>query len=332
VKEDGMLPERAVDLIDQQQQWLDPTSDTVQQAVHRVFQAGGPAGRLAKNLLHGVWLGHQLHPALTDVPLGAWTTALVLDILAAAGRKELTPGADAAVALGLVGAAGSAVTGLTDWADTDAVPRRVGMLHGLLNTGAALLYGASLVCRRRGDYAAGRGLAALGYAVVLGSAYLGGHLVFAMRIGVDHAAAAEAPEEFTRVMAAAELAENTPTRVEANGVPVLLVRQEGQIYALAETCSHMGGPLAEGQLEGCSVRCPWHGSRFALDDGRVLDGPATNPQPGFAVRVRDGQIEVRAARSADVETGQRLPTGNGLAAMPYSTTTEASAQEAEPGI
>jgi nitrite reductase/ring-hydroxylating ferredoxin subunit len=98
------------------------------------------------------------------------------------------------------------------------------------------------------------------------------------------------------VLAVADLNENEPRRVEAGGVPVVLVRQGTRIFALADTCSHLGGPLSEGTLEDCSIRCPWHGSRFALDDGRVLDGPATNPQPHFDVRVRGGQIEVRVAQ------------------------------------
>lgn len=290
-----MLPQKAVDVVEQQT-WLEPVGDRVQQAVHQAYAAGGPAGQQIKNALHGTWLGHALHPVLTDVPLGAWTVALVLDTLeATSGRTDLAPGADAAVAIGLAGAAGAAVTGVTDWSATDGAARRVGLAHGLLNLGVSALYGASLACRRRGDRATGRQLATLGYAVSMVSAYLGGHLVYAQRIGVDHAAVEAAPGDFTPVLAAADLPENQPRRVEVAGVPVLLVRQEGRLFAIAETCSHLGGPLAEGEIEGCSVRCPWHGSRFALDDGRVLDGPATRPQPRFDVRVRNGQIEVRQA-------------------------------------
>ena len=134
----------------------------------------------------------------------------------------------------------------------------------------------------------------LGYAVSSAAAYLGGHLVFGEQIGVNHAAAQEMPKEFVPVMADTELAEGQMKRVDAGGVPVLLVRCEGEVCALAHTCSHLGGPLSEGTLDGNVVQCPWHGSRFDVRDGSVVDGPATFPQPRFETRVREGQIEVRS--------------------------------------
>ena len=126
------------------------------------------------------------------------------------------------------------------------------------------------------------------------AAYLGGHLVFGEQIGVDHAAAQEMPKEFVPVLADADLPEGEMRRADASGVPVLLVRCEGEICALAHPCSHLGGPLSEGKLDGDVVQCPWHGSRFNVHDGSVVDGPATFPQPRFETRVREGQIEVRS--------------------------------------
>jgi nitrite reductase/ring-hydroxylating ferredoxin subunit/uncharacterized membrane protein len=279
----------------EQQEVLDQLSDKIQPLVSNAFESAGPAGREVKNFLHGTWLGHPLHPALTDIPLGAWTAALALDAMESiSGRKELGAGADAAIAVGLVGAAGSAVTGLTDWSDTNGRARKVGLLHGLLNVGATALYATSLVLRRKDMRGAGRGFAMLGYAVSSTAAYLGGHLVFSEQIGVNHAAAQELPKEFVPVLADAELREGEMKRVDAAGVPVLLVRREGDVCALANTCSHLGGPLAEGKLEGDVVQCPWHGSRFNVKDGSVVDGPATFPQPCFEARVREGQIEVRS--------------------------------------
>ncbi len=279
----------------EQQKVLDQLSDKIQPLVTDAFESAGVAGKEVKNFLHGTWLGHPLHPALTDVPLGAWTAALTLDAMESiSGRKELGAGADAAIVVGLVGAAGAAVTGLTDWSETNGRARKVGLLHGLLNVGATTLYATSLVLRRSNRRSAGRGFAMLGYAVSSAAAYLGGHLVFSEQIGVNHAAAQEMPKEFVPVLADAELREGEMKRVDARGVPVLLVRREGAVCALANTCSHLGGPLSEGKLEGNVVQCPWHGSRFNVKDGSVVDGPATFPQPCFESRVREGQIEVRS--------------------------------------
>jgi len=289
-----MVTEALIKTVEQQEA-LDRLSDKIQPLVVDAFKSSGLAGRKVKNLLHGTWLGHPLHPALTDVPLGAWTAALTLDAMETiSGRKELGAGADAAIAVGLVGAAGAAVTGLTDWSETNGRARKVGLLHGLLNVGATALYATSLVLRRKDRRSAGRGFAMLGYAVSSTAAYLGGHLVFGEQIGVNHAAAHELPKEFVPVLADAELREGEMKRADAGGVPVLLVRREGAVCALANTCSHFGGPLSEGKLEGDVVQCPWHGSRFNVRDGSVVDGPATFPQPCFEARVREGQIEVRS--------------------------------------
>ena len=279
----------------EQQEALDRLSRQVQPLVRDAFKAAGPRGREVKNILHGTWLGHPLHPALTDVPLGAWTAAFALDAMESiSGRRELGAGADAAIAVGLVGAAGAAVTGLTDWSETNGRARKVGLLHGLMNVGATVLYTTSLVLRRKNKRNAGIGFAMLGYAVSNASAYLGGHLVFSEQVGVNHAAAQEMPKEFVPVLDDAELQEGEMKRVDAGGVPVLLVRREGAVCALAHTCSHLGGPLSEGKLDGDIVQCPWHGSRFNVRDGSVVDGPATFPQPCFEARVREGQIEVRS--------------------------------------
>jgi nitrite reductase/ring-hydroxylating ferredoxin subunit/uncharacterized membrane protein len=283
-----------LDVIDRQV-WLDRLGERLQRAVVRAFTAGGPRGRQVRDLLHGTWLGHPLHPALTDVPLGAWTAALVLDLLGGlTGRRAFGRGADAAVALGLAGALGAAAAGLTDWQHLAARPRRVGLLHGLLNVGATGLYGLSFLLRRRAARAAGGRVAVLGYATAVVAAYLGGELVYRERIGVSHVAG-QTPREFVPVLPTVELYDGRPRRVQAGGMAVLLVRRGDRFYALAETCSHLGGPLAEGRLEGDSVVCPWHGSRFALADGRVLEGPAVFPQPCLETRIRDGWIEVRAA-------------------------------------
>jgi nitrite reductase/ring-hydroxylating ferredoxin subunit/uncharacterized membrane protein len=279
-----------------QQDWLDRLGTPLQQAIGSAFTGAGSRGLAVKDFLHGVWLGHPLHPVLTDIPVGAWTVALVLDALdTLSGRDELGRGADAAVAVGLAGAVAAAATGLTDWRDTDSPARRIGLAHGLLNVGAALLYSASLLSRHGGKRAVGQSYAALGYAVAAASAYLGGELVFQHRIGVDHAATSPPPPEWTSVYPVAELPEETPRGVDVDGLPVVLVRHGTPCYALNAVCSHLGGPLAEGHVEDGGIVCPWHGSRFALADGHVMNGPATFPAPCLETRVRNGQVEVRAS-------------------------------------
>jgi nitrite reductase/ring-hydroxylating ferredoxin subunit len=147
--------------------------------------------------------------------------------------------------------------------------------------------------RRGGRRGAGRAVSFLGYAIVSASAYLGGHLVYGERIGVNHATETLPEPEFTPALADADLKEGEPQRVEVNGAPVFLLRQGGRIHALANRCAHLGGPLSEGEIrEGC-VTCPWHRSTFSLEDGRVIQGPSAYPQPVLETRVRDGQIEVR---------------------------------------
>jgi nitrite reductase/ring-hydroxylating ferredoxin subunit len=89
------------------------------------------------------------------------------------------------------------------------------------------------------------------------------------------------------------LSENRMTRAPSGDVDVLLVRQHGRVCALVHSCAHLGGPLSEGTLKDGSVVCPWHGSEFALDDGRVVNGPATHNQPCLLARERDGHIEVK---------------------------------------
>jgi nitrite reductase/ring-hydroxylating ferredoxin subunit/uncharacterized membrane protein len=272
---------------------LDPLADRIQGAVARLFEAGGTTGRRIRDFLHGTWLGHPLHPVLTDIPLGAWTVAAVLDL--AGGTRREQRAADSAVAIGLVGAAGAAVTGMTDWQHTAGEARRSGLVHGLLNASATVLYAASLGLRMRGAREAGRATAGAGFAVALLAAYVGGHLVYKKRVGVDHAPRVEW-DDFVATVGEQEVGEGTCRRVDVRGVAVVLARRGGEIYALADTCAHLGGPLSEGELDDTSIRCPWHGSRFGLTDGRVLEGPSTFTQPSFETRVRDGRIEVRPRR------------------------------------
>jgi len=263
----------------ERQSWLDRIAAVADRGIGAALQAAGPAGARIKNFLHGTWLGHPLHPVLTDIPVGAWTAAAVMDAADALGGHDGRTGSGAAraIRIGVAGAAAAALAGAADWHHTDGGSKRTG-LHAMLNTAALGLYVSSLALRRRGRVPEGRGVAFLGFATMLASAYLGGSLVYRQRVGVDHAPR-EGTRGFTPVLRSDELPEGATRRVDVGGIPVLVARRGGRVLALAERCSHMGGPLSEGPLEGDSVRCPWHGSRFSLEDGRVLDGPAAMAQP-----------------------------------------------------
>jgi nitrite reductase/ring-hydroxylating ferredoxin subunit/uncharacterized membrane protein len=274
-----------------------PVDESLQGFVDKLLYAGGnPGAQKIRNFLNGTWLGEPLHAVLTDLPIGAWTVALVFDALDCIGhRREFSLAADTSVAIGLAGAAGTAVTGIADWSDVDPPARRVGLIHGLLNVGVTALFTTSLVLRKKESRTGGRICAALGYGLLSYSAHLGGKLVYDHRVGVDRTAGEAFPEDFVPVLAESQLPDSTPTRATHNGTSILLVRRGDRLFALAETCSHFSGPLSEGKLVDDSIVCPWHASRFALEDGRVLDGPAVHPQPCLEVRARNGQIEVRKA-------------------------------------
>ncbi len=278
------------------QSWLETPSEQVAKVVSKVLTkpSGGPTR--VDDFLNGVWLGHPLHPVLTDVPIGAWTLGLILDGLETfTGRAELNPGADAAVGVGLLGALGSAVTGAAQWQYTIGRQRRLGLSHALLNVAAVGLYGASMLCRVNGKRGAGKITALLGFGVMSVAAYIGGDLAYGQRLGVTHVPEQVLPDKWERALPEAELGEGEMKRVAIADVPVLLLRQNGEIHALEEMCAHLGGPLAEGTLEEGCVVCPWHSSRFRLEDGSIVNGPATFPQPVYETRVRDGMIEVRPA-------------------------------------
>jgi nitrite reductase/ring-hydroxylating ferredoxin subunit/uncharacterized membrane protein len=245
----------------------------------------------AKDLLAGTWLGHPVHPMLTDLPIGAWTSAVILDLV---GGRQARRAADALVGVGVLTAVPTAVTGLSDLADVvNPDERSIGTAHALGNLTAVVLYGGSYLARRRGRRQAGVRLAMLGAAVMAGAGFLGGHLAFRKGVGVDQTVFRGRLEEWTPVLDDQELAEAKARRVTAGGTDILLYRRTDRIFALANRCSHRGGPLHKGRVTDGQVRCPWHLSTFNLEDGSILQGPATAPQPCYQVRLRDGTIEVR---------------------------------------
>jgi nitrite reductase/ring-hydroxylating ferredoxin subunit/uncharacterized membrane protein len=251
---------------------------------------GQDAPRGPRDFLYGVWLGHSLHAAVVTVPIGSWTAAMLFDLM----HEERA--ADLLVGVGLVGAAGAAVTGAAQWQDAtkDDDPRRIGALHALLNYTTTGLMAGSLLMRRRGKRAEGVALSTIGLGINLASSWLGGELAYGLGIGVDHAAFQKPPTDWTEVAALDDLADGKPLRVEADGAPVLLLRQGERLRAIGATCPHLGGPLDEGEIDGTSVACPWHDSVFSLVDGALIHGPATVPVVAYEARVSDGQVLIRA--------------------------------------
>ena len=286
--------ERAVQAVER---WhlLDAPSYQVEHALSLTFLLTGRQARRVQDLLHGVWLGHPLHPALVTVPIGAWSAALLLDGLDATGHGGPGAGraARAVVKLGVGGAVASAATGLTDWQYAHDEGRRVGLVHGAMNSTALALYTWSLADRARGRAARARASAAAGYAITLASAYLGGVLVYRYRLGTDHADRSNEPRRFIPVIEETELPEGTPVAVDADGVPVVLVATDDGVRAVSGSCPHQGAPLGEGWLHRGELVCPWHGSRFSLDTGQPAQGPARAPLPCYETRTRNGRVEVR---------------------------------------
>lgn len=283
-----------------EQTWVDRYSVPVQNAVQRFFQSAGAAGSKIADFLHGVWLGHPLHPVLTDIPIGAWTAAVALDMMES---NSVLPGigkaADTAVAIGVAGAAGSAVTGITDWQHTVGNTRRAGFIHASLNVIALGFFIASMVARKNRSRGLGQSLALTGYTIAAASAYVGGDLVYRQKMGINHAPLEGdlKTKQFVPVISADDLPQNQLTRASVNGTSIVLLRRGEQVFALAERCAHLGGPLAEGSLdEGEAGRpivvCPWHSSRFYMDTGDIAGGPTTYPQPCFEARIANGQVEV----------------------------------------
>jgi nitrite reductase/ring-hydroxylating ferredoxin subunit/uncharacterized membrane protein len=275
--------------------FLDDIAEDVQPKVQEAVAAGGTT---ARNVLDGVWLEAHLHPALTDVPVGAWTAALVFDGLdVATGKEPVRHAADASLVFGTLGALGAAVTGLSDWRYLSGGSRRMGVAHGLLNTIGLVLSVVSLILRATGRRNAGRLTFLTGYSISGMAAHLGGELSYHYGLRVDrNVFEAAGPDEFVPVLGESELAQEDLRRVEVEGVGVLLSRSSaGEVCAIAATCNHFSGPLEEGDRQGDTVVCPLHNSRFDLCSGEVIDGPAIFPQSRYETRVRDGRIEVKAA-------------------------------------
>ncbi|MEA2192440.1 MAG: hypothetical protein QOI73_2561 [Solirubrobacteraceae bacterium] len=277
------LPELAAGL-----SLLDAPGKKIAKAVRGALGPG-----TVKDAISGVWMGHALHPLLTDVVIGSWTSANLLDLL---GGEDTDEAAQRLIAVGIAAYPSVAVTGLVDWADGEPVGsevRRIGLVHAALNSVALGLYVASLVNRRKGNRATGVALALAGSAWMGAAGHLGGHLAFRLGQGVDQTVFDAGSGDWSDALAAEDLREDEPATAQVGETPVVLVRDGEDVLALHDRCSHRGCSLATGDVHDGAIECPCHGSRFDLRSGAVRRGPATAPQPAFQARTRAGRIEVR---------------------------------------
>ncbi len=222
---------------------------------------GGP-GKFLQDFLNGSWLGHSLHPVLTDVVVGGATVAVLLEILGWLGVTELRTAITWTLGLTWLAALGTIVTGLTDYKDTaTGDERNMAGLHGLINIVATVLFIVAFVAYLGPDGSLGPVLLIAGYLVLSTGAFIGGHVVFKYGYMVNHNAFARGKraKEFTAVLPAADLPDGTPTKASLGATALVLVRRGDVVFALKETCSHAGGPLAEGTLDGDAIVCQVHG-------------------------------------------------------------------------
>jgi nitrite reductase/ring-hydroxylating ferredoxin subunit/uncharacterized membrane protein len=258
----------------------------------------GRPGRLLQDLLNGSWLGHSLHAVLVDVVIGAATAALLLDVLrflfAVEGLETATTWV---VGLTTLAAVGAILSGLTDFKDTapGSATRDVTTLHAVINLVATIGFAVSLVQRLGGDHDAAFWSFLVGYLLISVGSYIGGHVVFKYGYMVNQNAFSRGKraKEFTPVLPAAELPEETPTKAMFGATAVMLVRRGDVVHALKDTCSHAGGPLSQGKLSGDTIQCPWHFSVFRLADGSVVHGPASSRQVSYRARINGDQIELQ---------------------------------------
>jgi len=247
-----------------------------------------------KDLLAGSWLRHPLHPMLTDVPIGAWTAAEALDLLGGPAYDASTNGL---IGFGVLSSLPTAVTGLSELSDVvTSKDRALGALHALTNISASALFAASYVAGRRRRTVFAKALSLTGFLAVMGGGFLGGHLSYRRGIGVDQTAFEPRLRGWKDAIAVTELDDGKPVCVRVETTDILLFRDGSTIHAIANRCSHRGGPLDQGEVAGGTVRCPWHDSVFELATGDVVQGPATAPQPAFDARVREGRVELRSRR------------------------------------
>ncbi len=269
---------------------LDPVVRRLSDAVVRALPAGPRT-----DALHGVPFGQPVHPALVRLPLGCWTSAVLLDLFRSTDRA-----ARMLIGAGIAVTVPAAATGLADWSALHTDQQRVGLVHAVCQAGAASLFLGSLAARAMGRPRSGRVLSGCGLAMATAGSYLGGHLALRLGAGASHADQVShlAGLGWHDLCAVGDLPDGHLARRQLGYLSLLVYRQGDDAAVLSDRCSHLGGPLHQGRIVvergSVCVSCPWHGSTFVIADGSVVHGPATARQPSFQTRVTaDGRVEIR---------------------------------------
>jgi nitrite reductase/ring-hydroxylating ferredoxin subunit/uncharacterized membrane protein len=263
---------------------LDAWSGKVRPVVAKLVGSGR-----RRDLLTGRWLGHAFHPAAVIAPIGCWVGAAVADGFG----PRAAPVARRLIGAGALAAGPALASGAADWLDTRRAEQRVGTVHALLNNASLLAMAASWGLRRRGHRGAGMAMSSIGLGGVAAAGFLGGHLAYARGVGVSTTAFQSGPDDWTKLLPSDRLVGGEPIEAALDGVGFVAVAADDGVYVLENRCTHRGGPLADGSVTDGCIECPWHGSRFALVDGRVVGGPASIPQPAYETRVSSDDVEIR---------------------------------------
>lgn len=272
---------------------LDKVIEPARRAVNAALRP-----QAVKDLLHGTWLGHSLHPVLVQVPVGSWISAGLLDAI-----PPLRPAATVLIGTGVAAAVPASLSGAADWSEQDAGVRRLGALHAVANSAALGLYVGSLVARGNGRGTLGRVLSYAGLGLAAGSAAVGGHMSYAQSSGASHSATAARAltSDWIDLGPLDDLPDGRPALRTGKGgsvaVPLAAVRRGTRVDVFIGACSHLAGPMYEGSVEEVRGReclvCPWHRSAFDLDSGSPRRGPAANPQEKLEVRMEAGRVMAR---------------------------------------
>jgi nitrite reductase/ring-hydroxylating ferredoxin subunit/uncharacterized membrane protein len=272
---------------------LDGVSDPARRAVQ-----GALRPQALKDLLHGSWLGHPLHPVLVQVPVGSWISAGVLDLV-----PRLRPAASVLIGTGVAAAVPASLAGAADWSEQGTGVRRLGVIHAAANVAALGLYLGSLAARRAGRTGLGLGLSYAGLGLASGSAAIGGHMSYAQSSGASHASPSvrALSTDWLDLGPLDDFPEGRPVLRKGAGsdadVPLAAVRRGSRVDVFVDACAHLSGPLHQGTVEevrgaACLV-CPWHGSAFDLENGQPRRGPSANPQEKLETKMQAGRVMAR---------------------------------------